>query len=107
LNNSSKHSDFSQASTRNPENRGSDQSFLKAIQKKEQQAALQAQTWFQKNKRTNFLHLAVLPFFKFLNYYFFRGFLFKGIPGLKFAALEAYGSFNSYVKLLLLRKGMD
>ena len=76
------------------------------ITKKETYAWFQAEQLHKKGKKTNWFHLILKP-----NYRFFRSFILKGgfrdgVPGMTVAAVNAYGVFERYVKLMLLRRGM-
>ena len=76
------------------------------ITKKEAYAWFQAEQLHEKGKKTNWFHLLFKP-----NYRFFRSFILKGgfrdgVPGMTVAAVNAYGVFERYVKLMLLRRGM-
>ena len=76
------------------------------LQKKDSYAWFQANTAFQKRKKVTFFHLAFKPFYRFFSSYILkRGFL-DGVPGLAVAAVNAYGVFSRYAKLLLLQKGL-
>lgn len=76
------------------------------ITKKEAYAWFQAEQLHKKDKKTTWFHLLFKP-----NYRFFRSFILKGgfkdgVPGMTVAAVNAYGVFDRYVKLMLLRRGM-
>ncbi|MGB3345218.1 MAG: glycosyltransferase family 2 protein [Aequorivita sp.] len=76
------------------------------ITKKEAYAWFQAEQLHKKGKKTTWFHLLFKP-----NYRFFRSFILKGgfkdgVPGMTVAAVNAYGVFDRYVKLMLLRRGM-
>lgn len=76
------------------------------INKKEAYAWFQAENLYEKNKKTTWLHLLFKPSFRFFSSYIIKGGFRDGIPGLTVAAVNAYGVFQRYVKLLLLHKGM-
>ena len=76
------------------------------IEKKEAYAWFQAEELFAQNKNVTWFHLAFKPMYRFFSSYFLKGGIFDGIPGLTVAAVNAYGVFQRYVKLLLLHKGM-
>lgn len=80
--------------------------FRKYINKKEAYAWFQAENLFAKNKRTTWLHLFFKPGYRFFSSYILKGGIFDGIPGLTVAAVNAYGVFQRYAKLLLLERGM-
>lgn len=76
------------------------------INKKESYAWFQAQNLFEQNKKTTWFHLAFKPGFRFFSSYILKGGFRDGVPGLTVAAVNAYGVFQRYVKLMLLHKGM-
>lgn len=74
--------------------------------KKESYSWFQAAEQFKKNKKVTYYHLAFKPFYRFFHIYFIkRGYLDK-TAGLAGAALDAYGVFARYLKLMLLQKGL-
>lgn len=73
------------------------------VNKLNRYAGLQAKMLFEKGKSTNCFHLAVKPFYRFINHYFLKlGFL-DGYQGFVIAVLQSYGVFSRYVKLWLLK----
>lgn len=76
------------------------------INKKETYAWFQAENLFEKNKKTTWLNLVFKPGYRFFSSYILKGGFRDGIPGLTVAAVNAYGVFQRYAKLLLLHKGM-
>ena len=76
------------------------------ISKKESYAWVQAQQQFDKGKKTTWFHLLLKPTYRFFRSFFLKGGFRDGVPGLTVAAVNAYGVFERYVKLMLLRKGM-
>ena len=76
------------------------------INKKESYAWFQAENLFEKNKKTTWIHLIFKPGYRFFSSYVIKGGFRDGIPGLTVAAVNAYGVFQRYAKLLLLEKGM-
>jgi glycosyltransferase involved in cell wall biosynthesis len=76
------------------------------IQKKEKYAWFQADQLHLKGKETNWFHLAFKPGYRFFRSYILKGGFRDGVPGLTVAAVNAYGVFERYVKLRLLKKGI-
>lgn len=76
------------------------------VQKKESYAWFQAENLFEKGKKTTWLHLIFKPSFRFFSSYIIKGGFRDGVPGLTVAAVNAYGVFQRYAKLLLLHKGI-
>ena len=77
------------------------------ITKKESYAWFQAQQRFDKGERTTWLKLLIKPTYRFFSSYILKGGFRDGVPGLTVAAVNAYGVFQRYVKLLLLQRGMQ
>jgi glycosyltransferase involved in cell wall biosynthesis len=76
------------------------------IRKRDKYIWFQAKAILPKNIKVNYFHLLLKPVFRFFKEYIFkRGFL-DGIPGLAVAAINAYGVFSRYAKLILLQKGL-
>lgn len=76
------------------------------ILKKESYAWFQAQQQFDKGKKTTWFHLLFKPTYRFFRSFILKGGFRDGVPGMTVAAVNAYGVFERYVKLMLLRKGM-
>lgn len=76
------------------------------IGKKESYAWFQAEQLQTKGKKTNLFLLFIKPSYRFFSSYILKGGFRDGIPGLAVAAINSYGVFSRYVKLMLLRKGM-
>jgi len=76
------------------------------ISKKEKYAWFQAEQRFEANKRTSYFHLFFKPTYRFFDSYIKKGGFRNGVPGLTLAAIDAYGVFSRYVKLILLHKGI-
>src|SRR5690554_818961 len=76
------------------------------IKKKEAYAWYQAENLYENNKRTTWLHLIFKPSFRFFSSFILKGGIRDGIPGLTVSAVNAYGVFQRYAKLLLLQKGI-
>lgn len=77
------------------------------IQKKESYAWFQAQQEFEKGKRATWFHLLIKPSYRFFRSFVLKGGFRDGVPGLTVAAVNAYGVFERYVKLMLLHKGIQ
>jgi glycosyltransferase involved in cell wall biosynthesis len=78
--------------------------LLHFIDKKDKYAWFQAQmAKKKKNKATLFL-LIFKPFYRFIHTYFVKRVFLDGVPGFAAAALDSYGVFSRYAKLLLLEK---
>lgn len=77
------------------------------ISKKESYAWFQAQQQFEKGKKTTWLHLFIKPTYRFFRSFILKGGFRDGVPGLTVSAVNAYGVFERYVKLRLLRKGFE
>ncbi|HZW77931.1 MAG TPA: glycosyltransferase family 2 protein [Flavobacteriaceae bacterium] len=76
------------------------------IKKKESYAWFQAEQLFEKGKKTTMFHLFFRPFYRFFSSVVLRGSFRDGIPGITVAAIDAYGVFQRYAKLILLHKGI-
>ncbi|CAM3433145.1 glycosyltransferase family 2 protein [Aequorivita lipolytica] len=76
------------------------------ISKKESYAWFQAQQQFEKGKKATWFHLFFKPAYRFFRSFILKGGFRDGVPGLTVAAVNAYGVFERYVKLMLLKKGM-
>lgn len=76
------------------------------LKKKDHYAWFQADQMQAKNKKTNYFLLAFKPFYRFFHEYIIKGGFLDGIPGLAVAAINAYGVFSRYAKLMLLQKGL-
>jgi len=77
------------------------------IHKKDSYAWFQAEQLLKKKQKITYFHLAFKPLYRFFSSYILRGGFKDGIPGLTVAGINAYGVFSRYVKLLLLKKGMQ
>ena len=75
------------------------------ISKKESYAWIQAEQLHKKGKKTNLLLLFIKPAYRFFSSYFLRGGFRDGVPGMVVSAVNAYGVFSRYVKLILLNRG--
>lgn len=76
------------------------------IQKRESYAWFQAKQLQKKGKKASLFLLFTKPTFRFFSSYFLKGGFKDGIPGLAISAINAYGVFSRYVKLVLLQRGM-
>ena len=76
------------------------------IAKKESYAWFQAQQQFDKGKKATWFHLFFKPSYRFFRSFILKGGFRDGVPGMTVAAVNAYGVFERYVKLMLLQKGM-
>lgn len=76
------------------------------ITKKEKYAWFQAEQRFEKKKKTTYFHLFFKPTYRFFDSFIKKGGFRNGVPGLTLAAVDAYGVFSRYVKLMLLNRGM-
>ncbi len=76
------------------------------ISKKESYSWFQAEQLSAKGKKVTWAHLFFKPTFRFIKSYLIRGSYKDGVPGLTIAAINAYGVFSRYVKLMLLQKGI-
>jgi glycosyltransferase involved in cell wall biosynthesis len=76
------------------------------ITKKERYAWYQAEQLYAKGKRATWLHFWIKSIYRFFRSYILKGGFIDGVPGLTVAAVNAYGVFSRYVKLMLLNRGM-
>jgi len=76
------------------------------ITKKESYAWFQAEQLFKKGKKVTWMHLFIKPSYRFFRSFILKGGFRDGIPGMTVAAVNAYGVFERYVKLMLLHRGM-
>ncbi len=76
------------------------------LAKKDSYAWFQAKNMLKKKKKPTYVVLLFKPFYRFFHSYIIkRGFL-DGVPGLAVAAINAYGVFSRYAKLILLEKDL-
>jgi|TARA_B110000967_G_scaffold161854_1_gene168182 glycosyltransferase involved in cell wall biosynthesis len=80
--------------------------LLHYIGKKDSYAWFQAERILSKEKGMNYFHLAFKPAYRFFHDYIIRRGFLDGIPGLAVAAINSYGVFSRYAKLMLLKKGL-
>lgn len=76
------------------------------ISKKESYAWFQAKSLLQKGKKAGWFPLIFKPAWRFFNSLILKGGYRDGVPGLAVAAVNAYGVFSRYVKLIALQRGM-
>jgi glycosyltransferase involved in cell wall biosynthesis len=77
------------------------------VSKLQRYASLQARDFDQKVGKITLFHVVVKPFWGFFKHYIIQlGFL-DGFVGFSIAYLRSYGIFMRYVKLWLLRRGID
>ncbi len=75
------------------------------IAKKDSYAWFQARQRFAKNEKVSIFKLSIKPAFRFFSSAILKGGLRDGVPGFAVASVNAYGVFQRYVKLLLIKKG--
>ena len=76
------------------------------IRKRESYAWFQAEQLQKKGKKATLLLMCAKPTYRFFSSYVLKGGFRDGIPGLTVAAINSYGVFSRYVKLILLERGM-
>ncbi|MBL4662798.1 MAG: glycosyltransferase family 2 protein [Flavobacteriaceae bacterium] len=76
------------------------------IEKREGYAWFQAEQLQKKGKKATLFLLFIKPTYRFFSSYFLKGGFKDGIPGLAISAVNAYGVFSRYAKLMLLQRGM-
>ncbi len=76
------------------------------IEKRESYAWFQAEQLQKKGKKASLFLLFFKPTWRFFSSYILKGGFKDGIPGLSISAVNAYGVFSRYVKLILLNRGM-
>ena len=80
--------------------------LLHYIGKKDSYAWFQADRLLSKGKNMNYFHLAFKPIYRFFHEYIIRRGFLDGIPGLAVSAINSYGVFSRYAKIMLLKKGL-
>lgn len=79
----------------------------KHLEKKNRYAWWSAKDYIKKSNKINLFHIVIKPFWRFFKHYIVQlGFL-DGIPGLAYAYIESYGVFTRYMKIWLLKNGID
>ncbi|MEM7085465.1 MAG: glycosyltransferase family 2 protein [Bacteroidota bacterium] len=76
------------------------------IEKREGYAWFQAEQLQKKGKKATLLLLCLKPTYRFFSSYILKGGFKDGVPGLAISAINAYGVFSRYVKLMLIQRGM-
>ncbi|NND63739.1 MAG: glycosyltransferase family 2 protein [Flavobacteriaceae bacterium] len=76
------------------------------IKKKESYAWFQAEQLQKKGKKASLFLMFLKPSYRFFSSYILKGGFRDGIPGLTVAAINSYGVFSRYAKLILLQRGM-
>lgn len=76
------------------------------IEKRESYAWFQAGELMKKGEKPTLLKMMYRPAFRFFKSYILKRGFRDGIPGLAIASITAYGVFERYAKLILLRQGM-
>ncbi|GAB5399703.1 MAG: glycosyltransferase family 2 protein [Aureisphaera sp.] len=76
------------------------------IQKRESYAWFQAEQLQKKGASAHIFLLFFKPSWRFFSSYILKGGFKDGIPGLSISAINAYGVFQRYAKLILLKRGM-
>lgn len=74
------------------------------ITKKDKYAWFQAKMAFDKGKKATLFLLLFKPFYRFVHTYFIKRVFLDGVPGFAAAAIDSYGVFSRYAKLLLIEK---
>ena len=76
------------------------------ISKKVSYAWFQAEQLKQKGKKPSLALMFIKPTYRFFSSYFLKGGFKDGVPGLVISAINAYGVFSRYAKLMLLQRNM-
>ena len=76
------------------------------IEKREGYAWFQAEQLQNKREKATLFLLFLKPTYRFFSSYILKGGFKDGIPGLAISAVNAYGVFSRYAKLMLLQRGM-
>ncbi|WP_281234385.1 glycosyltransferase family 2 protein [Flavobacterium gelatinilyticum] len=77
------------------------------ISKKDKYAWFQAKMSVKKGKKATLFLLFFKPFYRFFHTYFIKRVFLDGVPGLAAAAIDAYGVFSRYAKIILLKKELE
>lgn len=77
------------------------------ISKKDKYAWFQAKMCFKKGKKATLFLLFFKPLYRFFHTYFIKRVFLDGVPGLAAAAIDAYGVFSRYAKILLIEKQLE
>jgi glycosyltransferase involved in cell wall biosynthesis len=76
------------------------------LSKKDKYAWFQAKMSFEKGKKTTLFLLFFKPFYRFFHTYIIKRVYLDGVPGFAAAAIDAYGVFSRYAKIMLIEKGL-
>ena len=76
------------------------------IKKKDSYAWFQAKMARDKMKKATYFHLIFKPVYRFLHTYIIRKGFLDGVPGLAVAAIDAYGVFSRYEKMILIERDL-
>ncbi|MEN2412695.1 glycosyltransferase family 2 protein [Flavobacterium mesophilum] len=77
------------------------------ISKKDKYAWFQAKMSSEKGKKATLWLLFFKPFYRFFHTYFVKRVYLDGVPGLAAAAIDAYGVFSRYAKMVLIEKKLE
>lgn len=77
------------------------------ISKKDKYAWFQAKMSHDKGKKATLFLLFFKPFYRFFHTYFVKRVYLDGVPGLAAAAIDAYGVFSRYAKMILIEKDLE
>jgi glycosyltransferase involved in cell wall biosynthesis len=77
------------------------------ISKKDKYAWFQANMSFKKGKKAPLYLLFFKPIYRFFHTYFVKRVCLDGVPGLAAAAIDAYGVFSRYAKIILIEKKLE
>ncbi|MCV9926862.1 glycosyltransferase family 2 protein [Flavobacterium sp. LS1R49] len=76
------------------------------ISKKDKYAWFQAKMSADKGKKVTLFLLFFKPFYRFFHTYIVKRVYLDGVPGLAAAAIDAYGVFSRYAKMMLIEKDL-
>jgi len=79
----------------------------KHLEKKNRYAWWSAKDHIKRSNRINLFHIVIKPFWRFFKHYVIQLGVLDGIPGLAYAYIESYGVFTRYLKIWLLKNGID
>ncbi|UFH40764.1 MULTISPECIES: glycosyltransferase family 2 protein [Flavobacterium] len=78
--------------------------LLHFISKKDKYAWFQAKMCISKAQKVTLFLLIFKPFYRFFHTYIIKRVYLDGVPGLAAAAIDAYGVFSRYAKMMLIEK---
>jgi glycosyltransferase involved in cell wall biosynthesis len=81
--------------------------LLPFISKKDKYAWFQAKICADKGKKVTLFVLYFKPFYRFFHTYIIKRVYLDGVPGLAAAAIDAYGVFSRYAKMMLIEKDLE